>query len=122
MKIINTKVHGYLDYLFGLYLIAAPTVFGFNTSGIESVILYAIGIIALLYSLITDYELGLLKLIPMGFHLILDLLSGILLAASPWLFDFSHQVYLPHLILGLFEIGAVLMTKTGKNTQNIFQA
>lgn len=46
-------------------------------------------------------------------HLLFDLLSGILLAASPWLFGFADQVYLPHLIIGMLEIGAALMTKTG---------
>ncbi len=45
-------------------------------------------------------------------HLTLDLLSGVLLAASPWLFGFSGFVYVPHLVLGVLEVGAALMTKT----------
>ncbi|MEJ7827105.1 MAG: SPW repeat protein [Segetibacter sp.] len=39
-------------------------------------------------------------------------MSGILLAASPWIFSFADTVYIPHLIFGLLEIGASLMTKT----------
>jgi hypothetical protein len=71
-----------------------------------------LGAMALLYSLMTRYELGMMKVIPMKTHLTLDVLSGIVLAASPWIFNFDERVYLPHLILGLFEIGAGLMTKT----------
>lgn len=44
-------------------------------------------------------------------HLWLDGLSGVLLAASPWLFNFYDRVFLPHLLIGLFEIGASLITK-----------
>jgi hypothetical protein len=66
---------------------------------------------AILYSLCTIYELGVLHLIPMPTHLTLDLASGVLLAASPWLFGFSEQVWAPHLVLGLFEIGASLTTR-----------
>lgn len=34
-----------------------------------------------------------------------------LLAASPWIFGFSDRVYLPHVVFGLLEIGAGLMTR-----------
>jgi hypothetical protein len=44
-------------------------------------------------------------------HLLLDLAGGIFLAVSPWLFNFDEHVYLPHLILGIAEIGASLFTK-----------
>ena len=68
-------------------------------------------------SLITDYELSLTKLIPMPVHLGVDAAGGLLLAASPWLFGFADRVYWPHLILGLVEIGAGLMTRTIPDTR-----
>jgi len=67
---------------------------------------------AIFYSLFTDYELGASRRLPMRTHLTLDLMSGALLAASPWIFGFNEYVYMPHLILGLAEMGASLMTKT----------
>jgi hypothetical protein len=71
-----------------------------------------LGVGVILYSLITDYELSLAKKISMKTHLTLDVLSGVSLAASPWIFGFNDYVYLPHLILGILEIGAGTMTET----------
>lgn len=67
---------------------------------------------AIAYSLLTDYELGVLRRLPMSTHLILDMLSGTVLAASPWLFGFADEVWVPHVVLGILEIGAAMMTQT----------
>ena len=111
MRFIPTKVHGALDYLVGILLIAAPWLFDFARGGAETWVPVILGAGAIIYSLMTDYELGLSRSISMRTHLTLDLLSGILLAASPWLFGFHEYVYLPHLIVGLLEIGASVMTE-----------
>jgi hypothetical protein len=112
MRFIPTQVHGVLDYLVGLALLAAPWLFGFADNETARWVTMAVGAMALLYSLITDYELSIAKVLPMSAHLALDALSGIFLAASPWLFGFSDEVWVPHVIVGLFEIGAALMTHT----------
>lgn len=111
MRFINTRVHGMLDYLMGVLLIASPWLFGFANGGAAQWVPIILGLGALLYSIITDYELGLLKILSMKVHLMIDLISGIFLAASPWIFGFADEVYLPHLILGVIEIGASLCTK-----------
>ncbi len=110
MRIIPTKIHGVLDYLVGALLIAAPWLFDLAQGGAETWVPVALGASALVYSLLTDYEMGLVRKLPMPTHLTLDLLSGLLLAASPWIFGFADRVYLPHLVLGIFEIGASLLT------------
>ncbi|HYE54078.1 MAG TPA: SPW repeat protein [Chitinophagaceae bacterium] len=112
MRIISTRVHGYIDYLMGLFLIIAPWLLGFANGGAETWVPVILGASAIVYSLLTDYELGATRQLSMRTHLGLDLFSGILLAASPWLFGFADYVYLPHLILGIAEIGASLMTQT----------
>src|SRR5690606_27731156 len=98
MKIIDRKTHGYLDYLVGVLLIAAPWLFGFYEGGSESWVPIILGIGTIIYSLITDYELGLAKIIPMRVHLNIDMVAGILLALSPWLFGFSDIIIWPHLL------------------------
>ena len=111
MRFLPTRVHGYLDYIVGALLIAAPWLFDFAAGGAETWVPVILGAAAILYSLLTDYELGLSKTISMRTHLMLDLLSGIVLAASPWLFGFADYIWEPHLIFGLFEIGAALVTR-----------
>jgi hypothetical protein len=110
MRIIPTKIHGILDYVVGLLLIASPWLFNFDKEGAETWVPVILGASALLYSLFTRYELGLIRKIPMTVHLTLDILSGIVLAISPWLFNFDERIFLPHLILGIFEILAGLLT------------
>ena len=118
MKFIDTKIHGYMDYLKGLFLIVAPRIIRLDPGAPEGVILIVLGAMAIIYSLMTRYELGMVRVISMKTHLTLDVLSGIVLAASPWLFGFADRVYLPHLILGIIEIGAGLMTKTTPAHEN----
>jgi hypothetical protein len=122
MRFIDTKTHGFMDYLVGIFLIASPWIFKLDPGAPEGIIFIILGAMAIVYSLITKYELGIIKILPMKAHLALDVLSGIVLAASPWLFDFADRVYLPHLILGLIEIGAGLMTRTSTSahTENNF--
>ena len=115
MRFIPTRIHGVLDYLMGALLIAAPWLLDFADGGAETWVPVILGAGVILYSLLTDYELGASRTISMRTHLTLDLMSGILLAASPWIFGFADEVYLPHLVLGILEIGASLFTKRHPN-------
>jgi hypothetical protein len=111
MEVIPTRVHGVLDYVVGALLIAAPWLFRFDYGGPETWIPVVLGAAALVYSACTDYELGLKRVIPMNSHLMLDLGSGVLLAISPWLFGFYDRVWVPHLVIGLIEIGTALISE-----------
>src|SRR3954452_20292533 len=112
MRFLPTRIHGVLDYVVGIVLIIAPWALGFARGGAETWVPVVLGAAAIMYSLCTDYELGLVRAIPMKTHLMLDLGSGILLAASPWLFGFSDRVWVPHVVIGLIEIGTALMSQS----------
>lgn len=112
---ISTKTHGYIDYLMGALLVVLPFLFNFP-EGPATMVPIVLGAGTIVYSLMTDYELGLVKIIPMKGHLGLDLLAGLFLAASPWIFGFADRVFWPFVILGVLEIGATLMTS--KHPQN----
>ena len=113
-RVIPTQAHAVLDYLTGGALVAAPRLLGLNGTTAGKVLDLAGGI-ATAQSLLTDYELGLVKAIPMRSHLTLDAASGAIVAASPWLFGFAgngRKYWLPHVIVGATEILAAVTTKT----------
>ena len=118
MRFISTRVHGVLDYLMGMVLIAAPWMLGFADNSAATWVPVLLGVGVIIYSLFTDYELGVFRGISMRGHLWLDALSGIFLASSPWLFGFSDYVSTPHVVLGVAEVIAALTTRTvpGVNT------
>ena len=100
-----------LDYVLGAGLMVAPWVLGFAAGGAETVLPVTLGAATLAYSVCTDYELGVARLVPMRVHLALDLGGGALLALSPWLFRFYGVVWFPHLCLGLLGIALALRTR-----------
>ena len=116
MKLIGTKTHGYLDYLTGILLLVLPSLAGWDLRSPASVVPMVLGAFTILYSLMTNYELGIAKIISVRTHLAIDFLSGLFLAASPWLFGFSDAVWGPHVVVGIIEIIVSLITKARPNT------
>ncbi|MBP0493314.1 SPW repeat domain-containing protein [Pararoseomonas indoligenes] len=112
MRFIPTRVHGITDYLAGIVLFGAPWVLGFTDNAAAHWTLSGAGLLLIISALMTDFEVGLVGMIPMPLHLGLDLVVGVLLVASPWLLGFSDRVWLPHVIFGAFEIVASLTTRT----------
>lgn len=111
MKFINRKTHAVLDYVVGAALIAAPWLLGFSDNAAATWAPVGVGVLTLLMSVMTDYEGGFVKVISMPAHLTMDTLTGIFLAASPWLFGFSERVFLPHLLVGIIEICVVIFSE-----------
>lgn len=113
MRFIPTRMHGLLDYLIGLLLIVWPLV-AWNDVRSEAAVWVpvVIGGGVVLYSLMTAYEWGAWKAIDMSTHLVLDVMGGLVLAVSPWIFGFADVIYLPHVIIGVLEVMAGLTTRT----------
>jgi len=111
MRMIPTRIHGMMDYLMGTVLMIAPWLLGFRP-GPETWVPVILGLGALVYSLLTRYELGLYGLIPMPVHLGLDAASGLFLTAAPWLFGFSDHSWVPFVVFGVAELGAAALTRT----------
>jgi hypothetical protein len=112
MRFIPTRVHGVLDYLWGASLVSSPWLLGQARGGAETWIPVAFGAGAGVYSLLTDYELGAAPVLPMRTHLTIDVLGGLLLAATPWIFGLGREARALHLGFGLFSVAAGLMTRT----------
>ena len=109
MSLISTKTHGMLDYLTAGTLVALPRALGWSSSVTSLLTNMAIGTVG--YSLLTRYELGVFKVLPMTGHLIIDAMSGAALAAAPFVFlDEDSGVTTALVALGLWEIAAAAMT------------
>ncbi|PKD16201.1 hypothetical protein APR41_10465 [Salegentibacter salinarum] len=100
---IPTKIHGYIDYLVGLFLIIIPFILVINNPTAKW-LLIGLGVSTIFYSAITDYEMGLVGIINFKIHLFIDILAGLFLAVAPWLFGFADEIYWPFLIIGIGEI------------------
>ncbi len=122
MRFLPTKVHGLLDYLVGIALIAAPWLFQFQDVGGMAVYLpIVLGVGLIVYSIFTNYEWGLVKVLPMPYHLVVDFVAAALLALSPWLFGFANQkwnAWVPHVAVGVVVILVVLVSKTQPGKSN----
>ena len=100
----------------GVILILAPTIFGFTEVGGPAVLIpQVLGAALIAYSLLTNYEWGIYTVLPMSYHLVVDTLAAIFLAASPWLFGFSDEkaaAWIPHVAAGVAVILVVLVSQT----------
>lgn len=111
---IPTSVHGVLDYLTAPTLFVLPRALGWNKKITNLLTGSALGLLG--YSLMTRYELGLFKVLPMKGHLTLDMMSGAMLAAAPFMLvdkqDRNGTVIGVLAGLGAYEIAAGLLTQT----------
>lgn len=121
MKFISSKVHGILDYIVAAALFFAPVIFGFQAVGGAAVVVpMVLGIILLIYSLLTQYELGVFKLIDFQYHLAIDVLAAVFLAVSPFLFGFIDQAvnaWLPHILVGVVVVLVVMFSQPAPESQ-----
>ncbi|HEY8584205.1 MAG TPA: SPW repeat protein [Capillimicrobium sp.] len=119
---ITSRMHGMLDYPAGVLLIASPWIFGFSDVGGAAVAVpVIIGIAVILQSLVTDYEFSVTRLLPLRAHLMVDVVAGVVLAASPFVFGFADEglnAWLPHVVFGIGLIGAGLMTQPDPETMS----
>lgn len=114
-RVIPTKVHGVVDLVTGPALIAAPTAFGLDGKRMSALAPRVLGTASAAYSPLTDYELGVKRVLPLRAHLALDALGGAALAAVPWITGAARKGprhWLPHAILGGNELLLALTTRT----------
>ena len=112
---VSTRTHGVLDLVSAGALLAAPRLFGLEKDSRAASVLRMAGGGAAAYSMLTDYEFGLVKLLHMRAHLAMDAASGAFLASSPWLLGFAKngpRYWVPHALMGAGEVLAALTSRT----------
>ena len=109
-KLISTKMHGVLDYTAVGALAALPRLLN-PGMGVNRMLMGAAGG-SLAYSLVTRYELGLVRLLPMPAHLMLDAGSALAFLASPLFFRAeAPRTRLTLLGIGITELTIVLLSQ-----------
>ena len=117
---VDSTLHGVVDYTAGTFLMTAfPKVAGVEGTRSARQIRTA-GAIHAGYSTITDYPLGIAKLLPFQAHLAIDAIGALALAATPFVtgqYRKGRDQWVPHVALCLFELASLAMTDpTGKGS------
>jgi hypothetical protein len=110
---VDSTLHGATDYSAGTLLLTAfPRLAGISGTPAGRQI-RAVGAIHAGYSTLTDYPLGIVKLIPYKAHLAIDAVGALALAATPLVtgqFKRGRSQWVPHVALALFELSALAMS------------
>ena len=120
MKFISNRVHTIIGLVVGVVLLLAPYIFGFSDNASAAMVPWVIGLFIILNELITTSPIALVKLVPMKIHVIVDVLTGLVLAVSPWLFGFADaapNAWVPHVLVGILIVGYALATDTATAEQ-----
>ena len=90
-KLISRQTHGVMDYGYAAMVSGSPEMIGFRDEETATALCRLVGSGVLLSSLMTRYELGLVRIIPFKAHLATDVAVGLFTLAAPWLFGFSRN-------------------------------
>jgi hypothetical protein len=118
MKLISTYTHGILDYVMAGALALVPRALGWRKETTN--LLMADAAILTGYSLLTRYELGAVKRLPMPWHLVLDAVGGLLYLFTPWFVPREKRAVKNILMLkGALTVLTALLTETEPRSLNI---
>ncbi|MCX7382947.1 MAG: hypothetical protein NT133_16385 [Alphaproteobacteria bacterium] len=90
IRFVTKTVHAYLDYPVAFSLMAAPFGLGLGQAGPLALWLSVVtGVAALILTLLTDHQTGLVRVLPYGFHLWVDRIVGGVFIVAPFALGFS---------------------------------
>jgi len=113
-KLISRQTHGVMDYGYAAMVSGSPEMIGFRDEETATALCRLVGSGVLLSSLMTRYELGLVRVIPFKAHLAADVAVGLATLGAPFLFGFSHNKKARNFFVGLgaFSVLAGLLTES----------
>lgn len=110
---INKTLHSYLDYPVALGLIALPSLLGLGAVNPLAFWLSVVtGGAALLLTLFTDHQFGVVKIIPYKLHLLVDFLVGAAFVAAPFILGFAGIEAAYYWVLGATVLLVVMLDRT----------
>ncbi len=117
MKFISPKIHGFIDLLLVVFLLASPWYFGFT--GAIAIFTYVLAGVHLLLTLVTDYSVGLFKVLPGAVHGAIEFIVGVtlvILAYTAFSDNINGKLY--YVVFGTAVLLTWLLTDyTGIHTE-----
>ncbi len=113
-RILSTRAHGMIGSLAIAAALNAPALLRLEDVPASARALRLWGAGAIAVTALTDFELGVVRALPMPAHLALDALVGPALGAAPWLLGSARagrRHWLPHALVGGTEFLLALLTK-----------
>ncbi len=90
MRFVTKTIHAHLDYPVAIGLLALPFLLGLGGSHPLALIAAPVaGAAALVLTIFTDHQLGLVRILPYRLHLAVDLTVGIVFLLLPAVFGFA---------------------------------
>ena len=85
MKILNSSIHGIIDYLVVIFLLASPSLFNLS----EDIALYTYILAGVHFGLtiLTNFKYGIIKVIPFKVHGIIEYVVGAALIAAAFILN-----------------------------------
>jgi len=116
IRFLTSTLHGILDYIAAFVLLVAPVILKLNE---VSPFAYWLSVVAggvlILYSLLTDYEFSISKMIPFKVHLGLDLSAGVVFVIWPFIFGFTGVAMAYYIVMGLGIMLVVAVTDSASH-------
>lgn len=106
MNLLSPRIHAALDYVSVLVLVLAPTLCGLNE--IAAAGAYALAAIHLALTLLTDFPGGVMKVVPLRMHGMVEIVVGVLLVLCPLVIPAATELGLAGRIF-FIGFGAVLV-------------
>jgi len=90
IQFITKQIHAILDYPVAISLMLAPSLLGLGGSHPLAFWLATItGAAAFVLTLLTDHQLGVIRVLPYWFHLLVDFIVGLVFLLAPFAFGFD---------------------------------
>ncbi len=90
IRFITRKIHAFLDYPVAFLLLSLPFLLGLGDSNpLAFWVSVVTGAAALVLTILTDHETGIIRVLPFSFHVAVDFMVGLTFVAVPFILGFS---------------------------------
>ena len=87
MKRLSARIHGVIDYGTVLILLISPGLFGMHTAA--SIFTYVLALVHLALTIFTDFDFGIVKVVPLRIHGLIELIVAFALIGIAFTFNAS---------------------------------